>query len=230
MDSTQRLWNALAQAIEAKPTQRGRIDSGLRERALLSAAAASPGSFLVELAPADEQLYARSAAELRSLVLASEDPRQLRSKISTLRTRVGSAYSRYLKTLVTWNLEVLNEWPDGAVFLAPAAARRYRETMSLSNPVGEDEITTRGYFVTYNSQTGHFRFHDVEGDEPYEGYVDPTVPVAQRTLKVGPQAIYQVNLQVRTFEATDPAEQQACTLIGFDEVELDEAAKVAVPR
>ena len=83
MDSTQRLWNALAQAIEAKPTQRGRIDSGLRERALLSAATALPGSFLVESAPADEQLYARSAAELRSLVLASEGPRQLRSKIRT---------------------------------------------------------------------------------------------------------------------------------------------------
>jgi hypothetical protein len=220
LDHKQRLWNALAQAVESEPTQRGLIDAAIRERATLFMSAAAPGSFEITIEPADGTLYAKVASEFRSLVRASDEPSALHSKISSLQSRVRSAYSKYLKALETSKLEVLDEWSGGAVFLSPASAARFRAYMSEANPVSEEVVETVGYFLDYNSQSGHFRLRDLAAEEDFAGYVDPKIPAEKRTLMVGPGAQYRVRLRVRSFEATDPAEQQTCTLVGFEDVSI----------
>lgn len=196
----QRLWTAAGQVVAGnKGRDDGTVPKAVARNTKLYASGARDGSFVVQVVPADAEMFAKAGEQISRVVFASDDPDRLPIVLSSLRRRMTSAYTAYLRILEKGKLSVLTRWSEGAFYVGAGAARRIRHAVSDAK-FGEkdfEEISVRGHFLSYtmskdNPDKRRFRFYDQDQETEYEGEVLPNTRLPDIT--VGTSANYKVTI------------------------------------
>lgn len=196
LDTFQRLWSAVAQALETEPTPKGPIGGDIECRAMLAFAAAAPGSVVLNLEATDAGLSARVAEAFQRLV--NHEPRALPlEERDQLGGRVSARFAEFLSAVSRSNVEVFTQWRGGSSFVAPHFARAL-QPFSREDQEATVEIlpVMEGHFVSYNEKNRRFAFVDTRHGASYTGRVAINVVERHAGITVGAEARYSATIQV----------------------------------
>lgn len=199
LSSYQRLWNAIAQATSpAGPKERGRWTAELSTRAMLSLAAAEPGSLVLRLAPADSHLFDSTSTPFQELVAAGDDGQALAALLNRLGARVQARYEELLADVEKHGLLLLACRGESVAFLAPRAAGRIRSALPQGT-YGEPRTRPAvGYFIALDISDARFEFFDEADEVVYRGDVHEDVLAENSAVAVGPGVSHAVFIEVTT--------------------------------
>lgn len=111
LESLQRVFDAIGQAVDGHPTPTGRIPEAIKKRTQLMVIGTYLGSFGVELAPSPQNLEGLDD-DLTKLTInkfidlldhsrsVESNPEIVRNQLFTLKSRVASGYTQFLENLI----------------------------------------------------------------------------------------------------------------------------------
>ena len=197
LHNLQRVWSAIAQALETKPTARGRLTRDIQQRSALRTVALRAGSIVVELRESsDEELNDQIAESFARLLNARDDGALLTEQLTSLKARVHTSYEDFLRALQRGDMEFEFNYKARRGYMSPQLASCTRERLQQVTYMKEesDVIELCGYFSAFDLN-GSFAFEDEMTSEKFQGSISPNAELTL-PISVGEDAAYYVFLDM----------------------------------
>lgn len=204
IDNLQRLWNALGQSILGEATSRGVVPAPIVRRSELLLAGLGNGSVVLELIPADAELFADISRKYVELVQADEDAARSDRILGEPKSRIRATYADFLDTIFRHQLRVLARWNQVGALLTPIKAVRVRTALAKSVTHSDEEIIEiKGYFNSFNLREGKFEFVATRDGGMYQGTVAKALIESLDSVTVGGADDYLATIAVRMHYSAD---------------------------
>lgn len=196
LDSLRRLWLALYQAaFSTVQTAKGKVANPKPAELFLMHGA--PGSLALALRTQDQEIESTIAQTLARTLSLGED--ELEAWLVN-KDRVRGRLATLLELLDKYEADILAH-PRGEepIYVRSGRIARLKMITNRREPLNVEKATAIGFFESYNSRTGAFRFYDYLFDEAMEGHV-VVFPSPVDEVTVGASALYRLLFERRIFE------------------------------